>query len=358
MLGVSPAITAGAVISGAYLGDKTVAAVGDDDPDRADGQGRRLRAHQAAGLDVGAGVRHRGRRVPRARRDRAADTVTGAETTSELDEARPDLLHHPARTCCRCVLLAFLSIRKVPASLALLAVGALRGDARRVPPARRVRRLRRRAAATSVVESIKAVWQAMANGFSIDSGIPDIDRLLLARRHGQHAADDLADHRRGDLRRDARGVRPDQPAGRPDDRSGDEHRTAVPDRVRAAASDSTSSPATSTSRWCCRAGCSGPSSRKRGLAPTNLSRLAADSGTVTSPLVPWNSCGAFMGAMLGVSTLLVPAVRLLQLRQPGAERPLRLHRLQDREDRTHRLQEENGMTHPSTEQPPAAPSRR
>jgi NhaC family Na+:H+ antiporter len=43
---------------------------------------------------------------------------------------------------------------------------------------------------------------------------------------------------------------------------------------------------------------------RRGLAPTNLSRLTADSGTVTSPLVPWNSCGAFMGAVLGVSTLL------------------------------------------------------
>ncbi|HET8930737.1 MAG TPA: Na+/H+ antiporter NhaC family protein [Acidimicrobiales bacterium] len=42
---------------------------------------------------------------------------------------------------------------------------------------------------------------------------------------------------------------------------------------------------------------------KRGLKNTNLSRLAADSGTVTSPLVPWNSCGAFMGAVLGVSTI-------------------------------------------------------
>jgi NhaC family Na+:H+ antiporter len=42
---------------------------------------------------------------------------------------------------------------------------------------------------------------------------------------------------------------------------------------------------------------------RRDLAPTNLSRLAADSGTVTSPLVPWNSCGAFMGAVLGVPTL-------------------------------------------------------
>jgi NhaC family Na+:H+ antiporter len=43
---------------------------------------------------------------------------------------------------------------------------------------------------------------------------------------------------------------------------------------------------------------------RRGLAPTNLSRLAADCGTVTSPLVPWNSCGAFMSATLGVGTLL------------------------------------------------------
>jgi NhaC family Na+:H+ antiporter len=42
---------------------------------------------------------------------------------------------------------------------------------------------------------------------------------------------------------------------------------------------------------------------RRRLAPTNLSRLAADSGTVTSPLVPWNSCGAFLGAVLGVATL-------------------------------------------------------
>lgn len=44
-------------------------------------------------------------------------------------------------------------------------------------------------------------------------------------------------------------------------------------------------------------------SAKRGPAPQNLSRLAADCGTATSPLVPWNSCGAFLGAVLGVPTL-------------------------------------------------------
>jgi NhaC family Na+:H+ antiporter len=44
--------------------------------------------------------------------------------------------------------------------------------------------------------------------------------------------------------------------------------------------------------------------RKRGLKPQNLSRVGADAGTVTSPLIPWNSCGAFMAATLGVSTIL------------------------------------------------------
>ena len=43
--------------------------------------------------------------------------------------------------------------------------------------------------------------------------------------------------------------------------------------------------------------------RKRGLHPRNLSRTLEDSGTLTSPLVPWNTCGAFMSQALGVATL-------------------------------------------------------
>ena len=43
--------------------------------------------------------------------------------------------------------------------------------------------------------------------------------------------------------------------------------------------------------------------RKRGLAPVNLSRALEDAGTLTSPLVPWNTCGAYMAATLGVATL-------------------------------------------------------
>ncbi len=42
---------------------------------------------------------------------------------------------------------------------------------------------------------------------------------------------------------------------------------------------------------------------RRGIAPRMLSRAVEDSGTVTSPLVPWNSCGAYMAAALGVATI-------------------------------------------------------
>ena len=38
------------------------------------------------------------------------------------------------------------------------------------------------------------------------------------------------------------------------------------------------------------------------LAPQVLSRVVEDSGTVTSVLVPWNTCGAYISGVLGVST--------------------------------------------------------
>jgi NhaC family Na+:H+ antiporter len=43
--------------------------------------------------------------------------------------------------------------------------------------------------------------------------------------------------------------------------------------------------------------------RERGIAPRMLSRTVEDAGTVTSPLVPWNSCGAYMAGVLGVATV-------------------------------------------------------
>lgn len=44
-----------------------------------------------------------------------------------------------------------------------------------------------------------------------------------------------------------------------------------------------------------------PTYRERGLAPENLSRTLEDSGTVTSAIIPWNTCGAYQSTVLGVS---------------------------------------------------------
>jgi len=40
--------------------------------------------------------------------------------------------------------------------------------------------------------------------------------------------------------------------------------------------------------------------KDRNLAPENLSRTLEDSGTVTSVLIPWNTCGAYQSGVLGV----------------------------------------------------------
>ncbi|MGI2326804.1 Na+/H+ antiporter NhaC [Planococcus sp. YIM B11945] len=42
---------------------------------------------------------------------------------------------------------------------------------------------------------------------------------------------------------------------------------------------------------------------KLGLTPKNLSRVMEDAGTVVNPLVPWSVCGIFITTTLGVSTL-------------------------------------------------------
>ena len=41
--------------------------------------------------------------------------------------------------------------------------------------------------------------------------------------------------------------------------------------------------------------------KQRSLSSENLSRTLEDSGTVTSPLIPWNTCGAYMSGVLNVS---------------------------------------------------------
>jgi NhaC family Na+:H+ antiporter len=76
--------------------------------------------------------------------------------------------------------------------------------------------------------------------------------------------------------------------------------------------------------------------KERKLKSINLSRTLEDSGTLTSALVPWNTCGAYMSATLGVSTfyyapfaffnLLCPIIAIIYgfalIAVPKLEKPL------------------------------------
>ncbi len=55
---------------------------------------------------------------------------------------------------------------------------------------------------------------------------------------------------------------------------------------------------------------------KRGLHPKNLSRALEDSATLTSPLIPWNTCGAYMSTVLGVSCFTYLPFAFLNLASP------------------------------------------
>ncbi len=298
-IGVSPEITAGAVISGAYLGDKlsplsettvlTAQSVGVELYDHVRSQAwTSLPAFAVAvagfaALGLAAGPA-----------DPAAPTSTELAALDGVYRIGPlNLLP--------LVLLGFLSLRKVPATIALASATLFAGvlGAFLQPE---VYAAFAQDGASTVLTSIEAVWQAMANGFQMSSGVDAVDGLVS--RGGMSGMlltiwliigavtfgailDEL-----GLLNRL---ITPMIGWARTTGRlflavfasclglnvvAGDQYIALVlPTRLFKA------------------------EFARRGLAPTNLSRLAADSGTVTSPLVPWNSCGAFMGAVLGVPTL-------------------------------------------------------
>jgi Na+:H+ antiporter, NhaC family len=56
--------------------------------------------------------------------------------------------------------------------------------------------------------------------------------------------------------------------------------------------------------------------KRRGLRAKNLSRTLEDAGTLTSPLVPWNTCGAFMAGTLGVATFAYAPFAFFNLMNP------------------------------------------
>jgi Na+:H+ antiporter, NhaC family len=77
--------------------------------------------------------------------------------------------------------------------------------------------------------------------------------------------------------------------------------------------------------------------RKRGLKPEVLSRTLEDSGTVTSVLIPWNTCGATQAGVLGVATVVYAPYAFFSIISPFmtilfAYFNIKIRRLDDPED--------------------------
>jgi NhaC family Na+:H+ antiporter len=302
MTGVSTSITAGAVISGAYLGDKLSPL-----------SETTVLTAQMVKVDLHQHIKRQAwTSLPAFAIAFAAlliiGLVNGPDAQNPVGEELElqnlnGIYNITPLNLLPLVVLAYLSIRKVPAFLALMASALFAGVLGAFLQPSVMQDFVGGADFNPVLGSIKGIWQAMANGFSIESGIGEIDSLLSRGGMDSMLLTVLLIFGAvtfGALLEEfgliARLIDPLIHAAKSTGRlfatvfgcafglnvvAGDQYIALVlPSRVFRA------------------------EFAKRGLAATNLSRLAADSGTVTSPLVPWNSCGAFMGAVLGVSTLL------------------------------------------------------
>jgi len=302
MFGVSTPITAGAVISGAYLGDKLSPL-----------SETTILTAQMVEVDLYTHIRNQAwTSVPAFVFAAIAFTVLGVAGPAPIDTVGEEVelaklseifWINPVNLL-PLLLLVLLSVRKAPASLALLASALFAGVQATILQRDVVNGFVEAIGGSSnaLVGSIQAMWKAMANGFTINSGIGAIDRLVS--RGGMDAMLltiwlIIAAVTFGALLEQFglidRLINPLITGAKTTGRlylsvfacclglnvvAGDQYIALVlPSRMFRL------------------------EFRRRGLAPQNLSRLAADSGTVTSPLVPWNSCGAFMGAVLGVATL-------------------------------------------------------
>lgn len=312
LLGISPAVTAGAVVSGSYLGDK-LSPLSETTVLTAQLAHVDLYAHVRAmlwtsgpafviALLVFAGLGLR------------ATVVAGVDTDSELLKL-DQLFRISVWNLVPLVVLVALSIRKVPASLAIMTSALVAGVMAPLLQHEAVLRFVNDPTLSSARAYIRAIWLAMATGYRANSGIPVLDSLLS--RGGMASllktlwiiigavtfgtmleelrllsklVDPLLERARttGGLIAAVLGtavglniVAADQYIA-----------LVVPARLYRLEFE------------------------KRGLKPQNLSRACADGGTVTSALVPWNSCGAYMAATLGVPTAVFLPFAVFNLASP------------------------------------------
>jgi Na+:H+ antiporter, NhaC family len=300
LLGADPVITAGAVVSGAYFGDKLTPL----------SETTVLVPSMVGGVTVnqhiGAMVWTSGPAMLIAVALFAilGLTATPAETAFDTAAAQATLageFNISPLNLAPLVLLVILSLRRVPAFLSIFGCALFAGIlAWFTQPA--VVAAFVGGDASPLVTNIRAVYMAMANGFVSTSGVPQIDQLFS--RGGMDSMLTTIWLILGALSYAAIV-----------ERAGFLDRIIQPLVQRATSTGALIASVVGTAIGLnIVAGDQYvaivmPSRvfrlvfERRGLAPRMLSRTVEDAGTVTSPLVPWNSCGAYMAGVLGVSTI-------------------------------------------------------
>jgi Na+:H+ antiporter, NhaC family len=300
LLGVSPIITAGAVISGAYLGDKTSPL-----------SETTILSAQLVGADIYTHLRTQiWTSVPAfivafivfVILGLKADVVAGTETVTDLAQLNQLFWITPLNLI-PLAFLVFLSIRKAPASLAIMSAALVGGITGAILQPQAIVRFVNDPTLGVPLVYIKGIWLALATGYQENSGIADVDRLLS--RGGMDSMlytlwIIIGAVTFGTLMEEfgllTKLINPVLYRAKT---TGLLFATVVMTGLglNIIAGDQYIALVLPTRLFRVEF-------QKRGLQPQNLSRLAADAGTVTSPLVPWNSCGAFMAATLGIPTLL------------------------------------------------------
>ena len=298
-LNLSPAIAAGAIISGAYFGDK-MSPLSDTTN----------LAPAVTGTDLFAHIKHMvWTTTPSFLMALVIFMILGFGVDSDIEDSTITLLTETLDATFNITLLALLpllvvflmAIRKVPA-LPTILFGAILGgvmafflqpeaviifaDSNDLPP---------------TLSLIKGIWLALATGYTSATGIPEIDSLLS--RGGMQSMLNtmwlvISAMSFGAVLEHAGMLK-----------------TIISSSLKAAKSTGSLISTVILSCISINIVCADQyisivlagkmfkaEFKKRNLDPKNLSRVIEDSGTLTSPLVPWNTCGAYMAATLGVPT--------------------------------------------------------
>jgi len=299
-LGVSPAITAGAVISGAYFGDK-MSPLSDTTN----------LAPAVAGTDIFAHIRHMTwTTMPSIAVALALFGMIGWGKAAEMDDGRSaEIMSTLAAnfdlslwTLLPLVVVITLAIRRFPALPTILA-GALLGGVLAVilQPDVVIARAED-PGLTAPMALLKGVWTSLATGYVASTGNEAVDSLLS--RGGMSS-----------MLNTVWLIMTALSFGAVMEYSGMLERLV---RAALSAAKSTGALIVAVLGTCIGMNVIAADQymaivlpgkmyraefARRGLDPKNLSRAIEDAGTLTSPLVPWNTCGAYMSSTLGVATM-------------------------------------------------------